>query len=147
MAGYSLHTLWIWRKEEDGPGLAVAWDDYDVTENPDGYEAAKKQALQEVGGEVWQWRDIVIRVDFERIEQSFHPPEIKGDVGEPYDLPEGTKLSKTADQGWVVVEGDRPDAAAEVCRWLISLDEAANATERRSMTLGEIIERARRAVA
>lgn len=45
---------------EYGPELIVAWDEFCVEQNPDGWEEAKKEELQHSAGEFVDTREVVV---------------------------------------------------------------------------------------
>ena len=77
-----LQTVWFWRDSEDSPELLVAWDDYDVDQNPEGYEEAILKAYdvvrKEDGGN--GLRRVNIIYDADKIAALFDIPDIDGEV-------------------------------------------------------------------
>lgn len=68
-----LHTLWAWRKNEEGPELVEAWDAVSVDNCPEGFEAACKKALDAMGDDISEagHRYVDIDVDYDAISELF----------------------------------------------------------------------------
>lgn len=66
-------TLWIKRKgnESESPELIVAWDEYSIEENWEGWAADCQKHLDEIGGEVSMKRFLNLRVPDPEIEKYF----------------------------------------------------------------------------
>lgn len=79
MSSIIIHTLWITRTydEDWSPELLVAWDEYDVDANREGWEEAKTTVLAGIGNEVGQWREILFSIPNQDIRRAFEPPMIK----------------------------------------------------------------------
>ena len=79
-----IHTLWFWRKNEDGPELLEAWDEYAIDENWEGWQAACAKALDSVKSDISSlgYRYIDLRVNGDLIEEAFYANEIAAKVEE-----------------------------------------------------------------
>jgi len=77
-----IYTLWGIRRgfENDAPELMVAWDEYGVENNNDGYEAAKAKEIALWGDELVASREIRVLVDINDIDAAFRISTIKGEV-------------------------------------------------------------------
>lgn len=75
----TVKTVWFWRKGEDSPELLVAWDDFTVDNNPDGFEEAIKRAYAEVESEDngSGIRRVNLNFDFDPIERAFWPVDVE----------------------------------------------------------------------
>lgn len=78
-----IHTLWFWRKTEEGPELLLAWDGYSVDQNVKGWEALCAAKLDEVRPEMsglgYRYIDIEVKGD-DAIETAFYPKEVEAEV-------------------------------------------------------------------
>ena len=74
-----IKTLWFWRKGETSPELLVAWDEYTVDQNPDGFAVACHKAYEEVRAEdVGNGsRRIEIHAEWNPIERAFLPIKVE----------------------------------------------------------------------
>lgn len=77
-----IHTLWAWRKSEEGPELLVAWDAVAVDNWREGWENACRGALTMLGDDISDLghRYVDIEVDYEKIEHLFYPTDIEGEI-------------------------------------------------------------------
>lgn len=68
-----ISTLWIKRKGcEDSPAeLVVAWDEYSIEENWDGWASACKKALDAIGDDLSSRRFLNLKVNENVIEDHF----------------------------------------------------------------------------
>lgn len=79
-----IRTLWGQRLDtygDDFPELMVAWDEFCVDGNPEGYAEDKKKAIESWGDDLAAQREIVISVPTDQIEAAFRAPTIQGNVG------------------------------------------------------------------
>jgi hypothetical protein len=68
-------SLWATRKSIDAgmhpPELLVAWDEYTIDENFEGWHSACMAALSAMGGDLDQHRYITLRVPEDVLEEAF----------------------------------------------------------------------------
>lgn len=64
----------------DAPELMLAWDEYSMDENPEGFSQECKDARKSWGEDLEQWRTIEIEIDEERLRAHFETPTWNGDV-------------------------------------------------------------------
>lgn len=70
-----VHTLWGVRKDSpDVPELIVAWDEYAVDGNPDGFQQDCEEGLASWGTDLAEHRYINLRVSLVDIEKAFGVP-------------------------------------------------------------------------
>lgn len=77
-----VHTLWAWRKREEGPELLEAWDEVAVESNREGWQEAINVALKSLEDDISElgYRLVDISVDYDQIMAMFWANEIKGEV-------------------------------------------------------------------
>lgn len=76
-----IYSVWGVRKYfPNEPELMLAWDEFSVDSNPEGYEAAVKQAIESWGDDLLAHRVIEIEVFDLAVLQAFKPAKIKGGV-------------------------------------------------------------------
>jgi hypothetical protein len=80
MGTIEIRTLWGWRHGTDFPELMVAWDEFSVDENHDGFVKACEQAKREWGSDLREHRLIEIRVPEAAIVEAFRPPKVEGTI-------------------------------------------------------------------
>lgn len=84
MSVVEVRSLWITRKSIDGgfhfPELLVAWDEYGIDENYEGWREACDDALAACGDDVAQWRIIPLRVCREDVEAVFEGGPVDAEV-------------------------------------------------------------------
>jgi hypothetical protein len=73
---WMVDSLWGWRSGSDVPELLLAWDNYDVEQNYDGFKAACDKVLVDNDIKPEQSRHIVLRVSGDRIMEAFAPAEV-----------------------------------------------------------------------
>ena len=78
----TIRTLWFWRKGEPDPELLVAWDDYSVDENPEGFQTECAAAYERVRSDDAGAgpRAITLSVDATAIEKAFAAPTVNATV-------------------------------------------------------------------
>lgn len=75
-----IHTLWIARRGESTPELAVAWDEYTLDSNPDGFGEDCQRAIKSYGSDLDEKRYLDIDVNEDRIMAAFNTPMLSGQV-------------------------------------------------------------------
>lgn len=75
-----IHTLWIARKGESTPELAVAWDYYTRDNWPEGFGEACDKAIESYGSDLDEKRYIDINVNEDLIMAAFNTSMIPGKV-------------------------------------------------------------------
>jgi hypothetical protein len=77
-----IKTLWGERKGYEGqaPELMIAWDEYSLEQNYEGFEQQCQQAIESWGDELVQWRIIEVAVADAPIFKAFEPTAIAGSV-------------------------------------------------------------------
>lgn len=75
-----IETLWIKRQYEDTPELLVAWDEFSVDENPEGFAEDCASALLKIGDDLAASRQIQISVLTTSIDAAFVPSVVTGVV-------------------------------------------------------------------
>lgn len=73
-----ISTVWAVRKHSpDEPELVVAWDEFCIDANPEGFDEDVKRALESMGSDLLTHRVIVLRANYPDIVEAFQPPEIE----------------------------------------------------------------------
>ena len=84
-----VRTLWGKRPEDyEGqyaPELMVAWDEYCLEANSDGYEAEKAKAIKEWGGDLVASRELILHVPDDAIKKLFAMPAVNVEVEQAAD--------------------------------------------------------------
>lgn len=78
-----LHTLWAWRKNEEGPELLEAWDEVTRDNWPEGFKEACQKALDAMEADIGEagHRYVDIDVDYDTISALFwETPTVAGEV-------------------------------------------------------------------
>jgi hypothetical protein len=75
-----IRSLWVWRKSEEAPELAVAWDEWTIGENPQGFEDDCERALDRIGDVIFAHRIVRLAVAADAIEGAFDPPTVEAEV-------------------------------------------------------------------
>lgn len=80
----TLRTVWFWRKMEDGPEMLMAWDEYTVDQNPEGYAKAWQEAYDAAKSDDSGFgvRHIDIRIPWAPVENAFLPATVEGVVSD-----------------------------------------------------------------
>lgn len=73
-------TLWATRRLSPTPELLEAWDEYSVDSNPEGWEAAKQEALESLGTDLHEYRVLDVFLGDDWIARAFRTPVVVGDV-------------------------------------------------------------------
>jgi len=83
MENMQIHTLWGERKGFEGgfPELMVAWSEYQIEDNPEGFDEACAAEAATWGDELASTRLVLLTVDIEKIANLFNPIKITADVG------------------------------------------------------------------
>lgn len=77
------HQLWATYKSadpQDAPELLLAWDEFCVDANGDGWADAKHVALANVGGDLNEYREIIVLISREAVINAFDVPVLDGGV-------------------------------------------------------------------
>ena len=76
----NVETIWITRYSDDPgpPELLVAWDEYSVEANPDGFAEACRDARLAVGSDLKDSRRVLLSVG--GVDSLFESPTLKGVV-------------------------------------------------------------------
>jgi len=74
-----IHTFWVLHDGET-PECIVAWDEYSIEVNPEGWERDKKNVLNSYGMKTEDAREIRIKVDDYDILAAFRNEPITGEV-------------------------------------------------------------------
>lgn len=82
MTSASIHTLWFWRKGEDGPELLTAWDEWSVDGNYQGWKEDCERRFAEVASDDSGHgpREVTFSFDYSKVEQAFSADEIEAEV-------------------------------------------------------------------
>lgn len=77
-----IKSLWAWRKNEDSPELLLAWDEFSVDENFDGWQNECRTALDSMKSDISDlgYRYLDLRVDASAIEECFYTNEVEAKV-------------------------------------------------------------------
>lgn len=76
-----LHCLFICRKgQESNPELLLAWDEYSVDENVEGFEQARTEALKSCQSEIAVTSMVYVEVPDQELLDAIHPATLKGKV-------------------------------------------------------------------
>jgi len=67
-------------EENTAPELLVAWDEYTLDCNPEGFEADCEKAKKSYGGDLVASRIVEIEVDEEELSALFAPANLKGKI-------------------------------------------------------------------
>ena len=76
-----LHTLWGARHGESTPELMVAWDEYSVDLNREGFDEHCDRAIKTWGADLQEKRYINIAVNEDRVMDAFNEVNIEGHIG------------------------------------------------------------------
>lgn len=76
----TIKTAWFWRKQEEGPELLEAWDEFTVDSNPDGWREAVDAAYAAVESDDSGHgiRYIDVKINYGVVERAFWPVEVEG---------------------------------------------------------------------
>lgn len=83
MYALDIYTVWATRNEgieSQVPELLVAWDEFSVDDNPDGFERIITAATDAMGKDLNEIRRITIRVPLDTIEAAFRSTVIHGEI-------------------------------------------------------------------
>lgn len=82
MSEATIRTLWFWRKDEDGPELLTAWDEWSVDGNYEGWRRDCEQSFAAVESDDAGTgpRELIFRFDYDRVEEAFSPADIEATV-------------------------------------------------------------------
>lgn len=75
-------SLWARRRGEDSPELLVAWDEYSVEQNREGFDEECREALRGMGEDLIQERELHIHVPMADIDAAFDSPVLRGSLDE-----------------------------------------------------------------
>jgi len=75
-----IECLFIIRDEHSGPELLVAWDEYTVDQNPEGYQKECDKELKDLGVEWASHRYIAIDVSDDDLMKAMGKQEIRGKI-------------------------------------------------------------------
>ena len=67
----------------EAPELMVAWDEYCLDANPEGFEEECENAKKSWGNDLGQWRIVEIEISQEKLEEHFAEPTLEGEVEAP----------------------------------------------------------------
>ena len=81
-----LHCLFGLRKGYELPELMVAWDEYCVDSNPEGFEEDCEKAKESWGDDLVAHRMIEVKIDEEQLRAQFTTGEMKGEIATPYEI-------------------------------------------------------------
>jgi hypothetical protein len=78
-----IHTVWGQRVgTENEPELMVAWDEFSVDANPEGFREDVEKALQSWGSDLETHRYIDIRLPDKVINEAFWAPVVEAEVAD-----------------------------------------------------------------
>jgi hypothetical protein len=100
------------RKEEHGPReteLMVAWDEYCVEENEEGFAEEIARAKRSWGDDLAQWRMIEVEIPDALIDQAFDPVQAQGTVVRKATDHMSNDDGKWKDGGWGFYITEYPD--------------------------------------
>lgn len=73
--------LFIERRKNEGPELLLAWDEYSIEENPEGFREACTKTLSTLQGEFIRQQLIELDINDQKLEQALNNnPTIKASV-------------------------------------------------------------------
>ena len=77
-----IECLFIVRDEKSGPELLIAWDEYTVSENYEGWREACDAELKSLNGDYLRHRIVSVDVPDEGLEKALANAEIHGRIDE-----------------------------------------------------------------
>lgn len=77
---YNVYCLYASLKEDVGPWLIAAEDEYSWEGNPERCEAVFQQARDEAAVNNWEVREVTLLVDLGAIYKAFEPTEVQAEV-------------------------------------------------------------------
>ena len=78
-----LHTLWGARHDESTPELMVAWDEYSVDTNYEGFREDCERAIASWGADLSEKRALDININEDLLMEAFAETHIDGTISSP----------------------------------------------------------------